>query len=275
MVFHPAPPGDRPAAQPEGYGPMRISAIAAGFAAVLAATSLASAKDWKTIRIGTEGAYAPFNFKDADGKLQGFDVDIALAVCEKLKAECTVVAQDWDGIIPALTAGKYDAIFASMSITDERKQAIDFSRPYYNTPSAFVTAKDSGLAGAAPADLSGKTLGAQSSTIQAAYLEEHYKDADIKLYPSQEEVNLDLTAGRIDALFVDKLVAIDWLKTDDGKCCALLGDDIQVGGGVGAGVRKEDTDLRDMISKAIEEIKADGTYAKINAKYFDFSIWTD
>jgi polar amino acid transport system substrate-binding protein len=248
------------------------------FAAILAlagASGIASAKDWSTIRIGTEGAYAPFNFKDAAGTLQGFDVDIALAVCEKLKAQCTVVAQDWDGIIPALIAGKYDAIFASMSVTDERKQVIDFSRPYYNTPSAFVTAKDSGLAGTSATDLAGKSLGAQSATIQAAYLEEHHGDSDIKLYPSQEEVNLDLASGRIDALFVDKLVALDWLKTEDGACCQLLGGDVQVGGGVGAGVRKEDTELRDLISKAIEEIKADGTYAKINAKYFDFSIWVD
>jgi polar amino acid transport system substrate-binding protein len=189
--------------------------------------------------------------------------------------ECTYVAQDWDGIIPALTGGKYDAIFASMSITDERKQVIDFSRPYYNTPSAFVTTKDSGITGNSPADLTGKTIGAQSSTIQANYLEEHYGDADHKLYPSQEEVNLDLVSGRLDALLVDKLVAIDWLTTEDGACCELVGDDIQIGGGVGAGVRQEDTDLRDRISAAIDEIKADGTYDAINAKYFDFSIWVD
>ena len=249
--------------------------FAIAIAALLATASFATAKEWKTVRIGTEGAYAPFNFKDADGNLKGFEIDLGKALCEKMKVECTFVAQDWDGIIPALVAGKYDVIMASMSITDERKQAIDFSRPYYNTPSAFVAPKDTGLADNSAAGLSGKSLGAQSSTIQASYLEQNYKDADIKLYPSQEEVNLDLSSGRIDALFVDKLVAIDWLKTDEGKCCALLGKDIPVGGGVGAGVRKEDTDLRDMISKAIEEVKADGTYAKINAQYFDFSIWTD
>jgi len=250
-----------------------VSRFSTGLLAIAAATGVATAQE--TVRIGTEGAYAPFNFIDSAGELQGFDVDIAKAVCEKMKVECTYVAQDWDGIIPALTAGKYDAIFASMSITDERKQVIDFSRPYYNTPSAFVTATGSGLAGNSPADLAGKTLGAQSSTIQANYLEEHYGDADHKLYPSQDEVNLDLISGRIDALLVDKLVAIDWLETDDGQCCELIGEDIQIGGGVGAGVRQEDTELRDRISAAIEEIKADGTYDAINAKYFDFSIWTD
>ena len=253
---------------------MRLTTgLAVLLAAFIATPGAASAKDWKTVRIGTEGAYPPFNFFDSDKQLQGFDIDIAKAVCAKMKVECTYVAQDWDGIIPALTAGKYDAIFASMSITDERKQVIDFSRPYYNTPSTFVAPKDTSLPDTKPETLKGKTIGAQSSTIQANYLEEKYGDADIKLYPSQDEVNLDLVSGRIDALLVDKLVAIDWLKTDDGGCCALLGGDIPVGGGVGAGVRKEDTDLRDMISKAIEEIKADGTYDKINAKYFDFSIW--
>lgn len=254
---------------------MTVSRIAATVVALLAATGITAAKDWTTVRVGTEGAYAPFNFIDSNNQLQGFDVDIARAVCEKMKVECTFVAQDWDGIIPALTAGKYDAIFASMSITDERKQVIDFSRPYYNTPSGFFTAKDSGLSDAKPEALAGKTLGAQSSTIQANYLEENYKDAEIKLYPSQEEVNLDLSSGRIDALFVDKLVGDEWAKTEAGACCQFFGEPIQVGGGVGAGVRKEDTDLRDMISKAIDEIKADGTYEKINAKYFPFSIWID
>jgi lysine-arginine-ornithine-binding protein len=249
-----------------------VSRFSIGLLAFAAATGVAAAE---TVRIGTEGAYAPFNFIDSAGELQGFDVDIARAVCEKMGVECTFVAQDWDGIIPALTAGKYDAIFASMSITDERKQVIDFSRPYYNTPSAFVAAKGSGLAGNSPADLAGKSLGAQSSTIQANYLEEHYGAADHKLYPTQDEVNLDLVSGRIDALLVDKLVAIDWLATADGACCELLGEDLQIGGGVGAGVRQEDTDLRDRISAAIDAIKADGTYEQINARYFDFSIWVD
>ena len=252
-----------------------FSRVSATLLALAATTGVAMAQEGATVRIGTEGAYAPFNFIDSNGELQGFDVDIAKAVCEKMKAECTFVAQDWEGIIPALTSGKYDAIFASMSITDERKQVIDFSRPYYNSPSAFVTAKDSGLTGSSPSDLSGRTIGAQASTIQAVHLEENYGDAEHRLYPSQEEVNLDLVSGRIDALFVDKLVAIDWLASPDGACCELVGEDVPIGGGIGAGVRQEDTELRDMISAAIDEIKADGTYDAINAKYFDFSIWID
>ena len=250
-----------------------VTTISAGLIAFAAATSVAAAQE--TVRIGTEGAYPPFNFIDSAGELQGFDVDIAKAVCAKMEVECTYVAQDWDGIIPALLSGRYDAIFASMSITDERKQVIDFSRGYYYSPSAFVTAKDSGITGSSQDDLAGKTIGAQSATIQAAYLEENYPDATHRLYPSQDDVNLDLVSGRLDALLVDKLVALDWLETDDGQCCHFVGEDVSIGGSVGAGVRQEDTELRDMISAAIEAIKADGTYDEINAKYFDFSIWPD
>ena len=241
-------------------------------AGVVLAAGAASADGMK-VRIATEGAYPPFNYVDKDGKLQGFDVDIAMALCAQMKADCTIVAQDWDGIIPGLLAKKYDAIVASMSITDERKKVVDFSRPYYNTPSAFFAVKGSGITDISPEGLKGKTLGAQSSTIQASYLEQDYGSIDMKFYPTQEEVNLDLQAGRIDALLVDKIVGLDWLKTADGACCEVVGTDIPLGGGVGAAVRQEDTDLRDQISKAIEEIKADGTYEKINAKYFPFSIW--
>jgi len=252
---------------------MRIAkSVAAAAFFIVAAGGLAGAQE-KTVRIGTEGAYPPFNFFDTNNELQGFDIDIAKAVCEKMKVTCTFVAQDWDGIIPALQAGKYDAIFASLSITDERKQVVDFSRAYNNMPSAFIAPKDSGITDTSPAGLSGKTIGAQSSTIQAAYLEENYGDLDFKFYPTQDEVNLDLAAGRIDALFVDKLVGLDWLKTEDGSCCAVVGTDVPVGEGIAAAVRKGDAELRDAISKAIEEIKADGTFDKINAKYFDFSIW--
>lgn len=252
-----------------------LKRIAATALIVIAAVTGAQAKDWSTIRIGTEGAYPPFNFIDLSQQLQGFDVDIAKAVCEKLKATCTFVAQDWDGIIPALQAGKFDAIFASMSITDDRKQVVDFSRPYYGTPSAFIAPKNSGITDISPEALKGKTLGAQSSTIQSSYLESEYPGFDVKFYPAQDEVYLDLNSGRIDALFIDKIVGLDWLKTEDGACCEVVGKDIPLGGGVGAAVRKEDTDLRDAISKAIDEIKADGTYDKINAKYFPFSIWKE
>jgi len=254
---------------------MRIvkqAAIAA--LALMAVTGAVQAKEWKNIRIAVEGAFPPFNYVGADNQIGGFDVEIAKAVCDKMKAECTFAVQDWDGLIPALQAGKFDAIFSSMSITDERKKVIDFSRPYYQSPSSFIAPKSAGIKDTSPEGLKGKTVGAQSSTVQAAELEEKYKGSDIKLYPTQDEVNLDLVAGRIDLLFVDKLPGLDWLKTADGANYEFVGTDLPTDG-VGAGVRQSDSDLRDQISEAIVGIKADGTYDKINAKYFPFSIWKD
>jgi lysine-arginine-ornithine-binding protein len=253
---------------------MNTSRIAIGFAAFIAATGMAAAKDWTTVRIGTEGAYAPFNFIDANNQLQGFDVDIAKAVCEKMKAECTFVAQDWDGIIPALLAGKFDAIVASMSITDERKEKVAFTDRYYTTPGNFVVPTTSTITDTSPASLKGKVIGAQSATTAAAYLEEKYKDSDIKLYATQDEANADLAAGRLDAGLADKFVLYPWLQSEAGKCCKFVGEDMMDVNpqGQGIAVRKEDTELLGKLNTALKEIKADGTYKKINAKYFPFSI---
>src|SRR6478735_5812032 len=137
-------------------------------AALLATTHLASAED--TIRIATEGAYPPFNFVESDGSLKGLDVDMANALCDEMKAKCTIVAQDWDGIIPGLLAKKYDAIIASMSITAERKKQIDFTNKYYTTPLAVAVPNDSPLKGVSVEDMKGKIVGAQASTTQADYL---------------------------------------------------------------------------------------------------------
>ncbi len=246
--------------------------------AVLAAGGTAAAKEWKTVRIGTEGAYPPFNFLDTSNQLQGFDVEIAKALCEKMKVTCTFVAQDWDGIIPALLANKYDAIIASMSITEERKQKVDFTNKYYNTPATFVAPKDTKIADTTPAAMKGKTLGAQSATTHASYLEDKYKDSSIKLYGTQDEANADLVAGRLDAILADKVVLLDWTtKTEDGKCCKFLGSEIRdvkyFGEGAGIAIRKNEPELKAMFDKAIEEIRADGTYKKINDKYFPFDVY--
>ena len=151
-----------------------VKIVAATAIALAAATGLASAKEWKEVRIGTEGAYPPFNGLDASGKLVGFDVDIGKALCEKMKVNCTFVAQDWDGIIPALLAGKYDAIVASMSITEERKKKVAFTNKYYDTPASFIAAKDSKITDLSPEGLKGKVIGTQSSTTHANFLEEVY-----------------------------------------------------------------------------------------------------
>jgi len=255
---------------------MRMIRIAATAALMLmGAAGMASAKDWKTIRIGTEGAYPPFNGVTAGGEITGFDIDIAKAMCEKLKAECTFVAQDWDGIIPALLASKFDAIVASMSITDERKKKVAFTDRYYTTPGSFMVAKDSPITDPSPANLKGKLVGTQSSTTASTYLEAHYKDSEIKLYATQDEANADLASGRLDAVLADKFPLYEYLKTDAGKaCCKFVGVDMPDVNpdGQGIAVRQEDKDLVEMLNKALKEIKADGTYKKINDKYFPFSI---
>ncbi len=248
----------------------------ATLAAAFLATGIASA-DMKKVRIGTEGAYPPFNSYDADKNLVGFDIDIAKALCEKMKADCEFVAQDWDGIIPALLANKYDAIIASMSITEERMKKVDFTDKYYNTPARFVAAKGSGIKDVSPEALKGKVIGAQSSTTHATYLEDLYKDADIKLYKTQDEANLDLASGRADLVLADSIVLLEWMKTKDGECCEFVGEDIQsekhFGKGAGIAVRKEDGELKAALNKALAEIIKDGTYKKINEKYFPFSIY--
>jgi polar amino acid transport system substrate-binding protein len=190
-----------------------------------------------------------------------------------MKVECTLVTQDWDGIIPALTAGKYDAIIASMSITDERKQVVDFTDKYYTNALHFVAGTDAGIIEVTPEALAGKALGAQSSTISATVLEEKYPDADIKLYPTQDDAYLDLTNGRIDAVLADFGPSNLWLASDDGKCCLFVGEAVVSEDVIGIAVRKEDTDLKEMLNKAIAEIMADGTYQQINEKYFPFSIF--
>ena len=250
----------------------------AAMLSLLVASGMAMAGDMKKVRIGTEGAYPPFNFLDSAGKLQGFDVDISTALCEKMKVECEFVAQDWDGIIPALLAKKYDAIIASMSITEERMKKVDFTAKYYNTPAKFIMKKGAGLSDTSPAGMKGKVIGAQSSTTHSSYLEDNYPDSEIKLYGTQDEANADLAAGRLDAILADSIVLWEWTtKTEDGKCCEFVGDDVTgekwFGKGAGIAVRKEDGELKDMLNKALAEIIADGTYKKINDKYFPFSVY--
>ncbi|MGE0230727.1 MAG: ABC transporter substrate-binding protein [Flavobacteriaceae bacterium] len=247
------------------------SAVLAVIAAALVG-SAAQAKDWSKIRIGTEGAYPPFNYFDSNNQLQGFDIDIAKALCEEMKAECTFVAQDWDGIIPALLANKYDAIVASMSITDERKQQVDFTDKYYTNALNFVAVKGAPPQ-VTPEALAGKTLGAQSSTVSANVLEDKYKGATIRLYPTQDEAYADLAAKRLDAVLADTGPTSLWLKTDDGNCCAFLGEPVVKDDEIGIAVRKEDTELKEAFNKALAAIIENGTYKKVNEKYFPFSIY--
>jgi polar amino acid transport system substrate-binding protein/arginine/ornithine transport system substrate-binding protein len=255
---------------------MRTKILASVIAAALA-LSVGAAQAGENLRIGVEGAYPPFSWKEADGTLKGFDIEIALALCEKMGRECELVEQDWDGIIPALLAQKYDAIVASMSITEERKKRVDFSSKYYNTPAKFVAAKDADFDDT-PGGLEGKVVGLQRGTIHQCYMEKMFPGVELKLYGTQEEVFLDLGAGRIDAQISDSIQALEgFLSTDAGKDYAFLGGDqfdLECHGeGAGIAVRKGEDELRSAFNQAIKDIRADGTYAEINAKYFDFDIF--
>ncbi len=242
---------------------LSLALIAGGSGAALA----------DTVRIATEGAYPPFNMKNASGQLEGFDVDIAKALCAEMKVQCEIVAQDWDGIIPGLLAKKYDAIIASMSITDERKQKVAFSDPYYSNYLRFVAPKGSGLT-ATPDGLKGKTLGAQRATIAAQQLEDNYrKNSSVKVYDTQEAAYLDLKSGRIDALLSDIYPAYDWLQSAGNEGFEFVGDSIDINDKIGIAMRKGDKDLRAKFNAALKAIRANGAYQKVNAKYFPFDIF--
>ncbi|GGB87934.1 amino acid ABC transporter [Marinobacterium zhoushanense] len=236
------------------------------------------AKDWTTIRIGSEGAYPPFNYFNTDGELVGFDIDIGKALCEKMNAKCSFVSQDWDGMIPALLSGKYDVILASMSITEERRKQVDFTDPYYKAALTFVGAADRKYPDLSPKALEDMSLGALSASTQAEFLQANYPDSDVRLYRTQDEVNLDLINGRLDLQVSDLFPMLDWVtNSEDGTCCQLVGNPITdpqyAGEGTGMAVRQEDDELRDKLNAALAEIVSDGTYKAINAKYFPINIY--
>lgn len=263
-------------------------------AAMFAGNGLAG--DWSKIRIATEGAYAPWNFTDSSGKLVGFELDLAMDLCTRMNAECEIVAQAWDGIIPALQAGKYDAIMAGMSITDKRKKVITFSRDYAATPARFVVPETSAMANfktsidsmnlqevsaseqAAIDDIvsqfSGKTIGVQGATTHENFLREYLgNNVKIRTYDTQENVDLDLQAGRMDAALASMSYWVPLLETDKGKGMKMVGPGMTggpFGAGVGVGIRQKDQDLADMFTKAINEAIADGTIQKLAVKWFGF-----
>lgn len=236
------------------------------------------AKDWSKVRIGVEGAYPPFSYVTPGGDLAGFDIDIAMALGEAMGAEVTLVAQDWDGIIPALLAKKYDAIIASMSVTEERKKKVAFSNKYYNTPAKFICKKGT-IAEFSKEAIKGMAIGVQRATIHDRYLTDNYgKDVDVKRYGTQDEAYLDLTAGRVDMLLADSIALSDgFLKKPEGADYQFIGPDLSdpkwFGDGAGIAIRKEDKDLVEKFNMAIDKIRGDGTYKAIQDKYFDFNVY--
>ncbi len=254
---------------------MNFSKLLKGLAMTACALIAVSASDANAadkLRIGIEGTYPSFNFVDSKGEPQGFDVEIAKALCAKIKANCTFVKQDWDGIIPALNKRKFDAIVASMSITDERKKAVDFTEHYYTNKLQFIGKKGVPL-DVTVAGLKGKTIGAQRATISGDWLEKNRPGADVKLYDTQENAYLDLDAGRLTAILADSFVNYEWLKSEAGKGFEFKDKPVFDGDLIGIALRKGDTALQTKLNKAIKYIVADGTYAKINGKYFPFPMY--
>jgi len=223
--------------------------------------------------------YPPFASPDASGKWGGWEMEMIDALCAEAKLECSVSMIAWDGLIPALNSKKIDAIINSMSITEERKKSIDFSDKYYNTPTAVIGAKGETF-DATPEGLKGKIIGVQVSTIHEAYAKKHFGPtaSEIKVYQTQDEAQADLAAGRIDAVQADSLSLETFLASDQGKdCCEMKGevaDDPEVlGEGVGVGLRKDDTELKDKFNAAIKSLRASGKYDEIAKKYFTFDIY--
>jgi polar amino acid transport system substrate-binding protein/arginine/ornithine transport system substrate-binding protein len=251
----------------------KLAGLAVAGLLALAVTSVNA----DALRVGVEGAYPPFSWKEADGTLKGFDIDFAHEVCKRLDRECVLIEQEWDGMIPALLARKFDTIIASMSITEERKKKVDFTVKYYNTPAKLVAKKNPGFEGTA-AGLDGKRLGVQRATTHQCSAEKLYPGAELVLYATQDEVWQDLGSGRLDAQLSDSLQAYEgFLVLDVGQDFDFLGDaldDVECQGvGAGFAIRKEDSALRDALSKAIQDIRADGTYKVINDKYFAVDIY--
>ena len=238
---------------------------------VLAATSsLGFAAD--KLKLAVDVPYEPFEFKAPDGTLTGFEIDLGNAVCAEIKAECEWVIQAWDGIIPGLLARKYDAIFSSMSITPERAEKVLFSDGYYNTPSAWFGKKGMEIDVTNKDALKGKRVGVQRGTLQDDYVTNNVgaDTVDIKRYTTADDLVLDLTGGRIDLVFLDFPVGESTILKDENY--QSIGENVQVGDGVGAAFRKRDTELAEKFNAALKKLKEDGTYDEIMKKYFAYSI---
>jgi octopine/nopaline transport system substrate-binding protein len=257
----------------------------------------AQAKEWTKVVIATEGAYAPYNMVRPDGKLDGYEIELAANLCGRIKLECTFIATDWNGVIPGLLAGKYDAIMDGMNITPKRLEVIDFSLPYTQSPTTFAVMKNSPLAtfpdtgkrvslddkaavdavikDLAPA-LKGHVIGVQVSTIQADMLNTYFKGiADIRTYGKTEEHDLDLQAGRVDLVMASTTYFVSTLTKPGGDQMKLVGP-LFVGGplgeGAAIGLRQADTDLKAMFDKAITEAKADGSMKALAIKWFKSDV---
>jgi lysine/arginine/ornithine transport system substrate-binding protein len=249
-----------------------LAALSVALLAVSAGA--AHAKDWTTVRFGVDASYAPFESKAPDGKLVGFDIDLGNEICKRLNAKCVWVEQDFDGMIPALKAKKFDGVLSSMTITPQREEQIAFSAKLFNTPTRLVAKKGTNLMPTADS-LKGKTVGVEQGTIQETYAKENWapKGVNVVPYQNQDQVYADLISGRLDAALQDEVQAdLGFLKTPRGAGFQFAGKEIPTGAAA-IGLRKEDADLKAKIDKAIADMIKDGTYKKIESKYFDFDVY--
>lgn len=272
----------------------KITLLAACALSVVTFAMPASAKDWKAVTVGVEGAFPPFNATTPNGQLEGLDLDVINEVCKRAQLDCTIVAQDWDSQIPSLVAGKFDVVL-TMGPNPERRKTIDFSDPYVITPNTFLVAADGPLA-KLPHDgenlstdteegkkalaelkdaVKGLTLGGSLSTSQLQFVEENFGDAvEVRSYKSSEQVLLDLEAGRLDGQYDNVVFARDRAEKSNGAL--KISGPFLVGGiqatNVCLGIRKEDGDLKVILNKALAEMKSDGTLAKISEKWFKLDL---
>lgn len=249
-----------------------FSSIAAGCLLALTASQV-SATDKLVFGITLE-PYPPFSMKTASGQWQGFEPELVTSLCEHIQAECTLKEISWDGLIPALQANQIDAILNSVSITPERQQVIDFSKPYFITPATWVGDKSLSK-DTSPAGLKGKQIGIQSSTTNAAYVKQYYKDSSLRYYNTQDDINADLQSGRIDIMLMDGLSVDAVLQNPGSENLVNLGNapsDPLLGDGVGVAIRKGDTALKQRIDQGLDAMTADGSFDKIQKKYFSIDV---
>ena len=235
-------------------------------AAVLAGISV-SASAAETIRFATEASYPPFEFIDAGNKIQGFDVDLANALCKEMQAECTFTNPAFDSLIPSLKFKRFDAVMAGMDITPEREKQVLFTKPYYDNSALFIAQKGK-IADVAA--LKGKKVGVQNGTTHQKYLTDKHPEITTVPYDSYQNAILDLKNGRVDAVFGDTAVVNEWLKQNDALAAvgAKVTDKDYFGTGLGIAVRQKNTDLQGKFNAALDKIKQDGTYETIYKKWF-------
>ncbi|WP_244808883.1 ABC transporter substrate-binding protein [Caballeronia zhejiangensis] len=247
--------------------------------ALMAVSTMASAKEWSTIRVGVDPTYPPFESVAKDGQVVGFDVDLGNALCAKLKAKCVWVQSSFDGLIPGLQARKFDVILSSMAANAKRREQIDFTDRLYRNQTRLI-AKESAHLLPDASKLAGKRVAVEQGTVQETYAREKWASSGVEVvaYPSYDQAYADPTAGRVDAVLMDAVQGkLGFLATPAGKGFAFAGDVVYdakiMGDGDAAGVRKSDPELREALNGALAEMLRDGTYRKIEARYFDFDMY--